>query len=244
MAHMGDAQKAVIGRIRRGGHAKANAKRHTGAGFAPGSQPGGIRCAKPGGGYRPPPVCGIADVQANRLIARRPALKGGPDGAGQHIMACPHLRQAFFGNHVQRLAQAIQMMGGGGACPILPELGRIAARPPIPIGRAQIGRFGGSDGFVGKPQKPHAGRCHQALLAGGHCHINTPGVHVKRIATKAGHTIHRQQRRMICGIYRRAQAFDIRADCRCGIHMGDQHRFDFTRGICAQSLLDKVQIKR
>ena len=244
MAHMGHPQKAVIGGIGGGGHAQTNAQRDARAMLAPIAQPGGVRGTKTGSGDRSAAVHRIRHIQPNRRIAHCPGVKCRPNRAGQHIMPRPDGGQAFFGDHVQRLAQSIKMVRRRGACPVLPKLGGVGAWPPIPIGRAQIGGFGGRNGFVGKPQKPHAGRRHQALLAGRHRHINTPGIHMVFIATKAGDAIHRQQRRMPRRIDCRAQAYDIRPDCRCGIHLRHQHRFDRMVAVGAQGLLDQVQIKR
>ena len=134
------------------------------------------------------------------------------------------------------------MGGRRSAKPILPELLRVGAQGPVPIGRAQRG-FGRSGLGLGvEPQKPHARRAHQALLARPQHHIDAPRVHVKYVAAERGHAIHRQQSVMTGGVDRGADRPHIGFDRACGIDMGHQHGAD--GWVSAQGRLDLRRVGR
>ena len=184
MAHVRHPQRAIGGGVVGAGHAQTDAQGHAALSLAPAAQAGGVGRAKAGGGYGMAACRGVGHVECDARIALPPAVKGGPDGAGQKGMARPGLCQTLFmQQHIHGLTQTEQVMGRRGAIPVVPELIRVGARGPVPIGRAQIAGLAAVSRRVRKPDKAHAGRRHHALLTGGNCDIDAQIVHQERIAS-------------------------------------------------------------
>ena len=77
----------------------------------------------------------IGHIQRDGRMARAPSIECRPDGVGQNLVPVPDIGQTFLvQDHRQAFAQPEQVMRGRGAVPVMPELGRIGAGGPVPIG--------------------------------------------------------------------------------------------------------------
>ncbi len=213
MPHMPDAKEPLPLWITVRRHAKPDPKDQSRLGLGPAAQAQTIVRTKAKGRDRVAAIGAISDVQCHWAI-RAPCLAGRPDRFRQTCVTMPDGFDPFGVDHVQRPAQAINMVGGRCATEILIGLFGLRTHRPIPIPRHAGVLRRDRLGLVVEKDKAQTGRHHQALLAAGDRDIDTPCIHFEPVAGQGGDAIRHQQCRVADSIQRSAQQGGVIAD-RC-----------------------------
>ncbi|MCX7211707.1 MAG: hypothetical protein NTW53_03275, partial [Burkholderiales bacterium] len=183
MAHVADTEEVVPSRRVGRRHADPDAKRQSSMMCGPLAQP----CAVAGQferGDRMTAVFAIAHVQAD-TAGTFPRFECRPDGACEPRVPSPHGLDAFLvDDHVERFAQAIQMVRRRGTVEPLRGRGRVGSRAPVEVAGDTIGPAARTVGTIVEEHERHSGWQHQALLRTGDQHVDAPGVHLDAVAAQ------------------------------------------------------------
>ena len=168
-----------------------------------------------------------------------PPMRDRGAGRGRKpLVAGEHIVEPLLEQHRDRLAQAVQQVGGRR---VGEEAGGVGLEHlfPVPIGPRHLVGLRGGAGLFGDGVEAEPRRQHESLLRAGDGDVDLPLVMPVIDRAERGDGIHQQQRRMTDLVDRGANLADPAGDAGGGLVVHHHHRLDGVLGILRQPGLDR-----
>ncbi len=180
----------------------------------------------------------LALVEGEHLEA--PAAHGRAGRLGVPLMTCVDVLQALLVQHHQRLAEAVEDVGGRGVGPEPVGVGG-QDRLPVPVRARQLRRPGGLEGLVADRVEADARRQHEALLRARDGDVDLPLVVPVVDAAERGDGVDQEERRVPCRVDRLADRADPAGDAGRGLVVDHHHGLDLVAGVGREPLLHRLR---
>ena len=151
--------------------------------------------------------------------------------------------EPFLQQHVARLAEAVEQVGGGRGWEPAVGIGRQHLLP-IPVGARRVSGLGSRQRFLADGVEGKAGRQHQALLGTRDGHVDTPRVVAIVDRAQRRDRVDQQQGRVPGGIDGLAHGADVGHHAGRCLVVDDAHSLDGMARIFLQAHLDGGGIGR